>query len=145
MSPIEGELVPLSDVNDDVFSSGLLGKGIAIVPARGEVFAPFSGEIITLLESKHAIGLKSHNGVELLIHVGIDTVTLKGQHFESYVSQGDRVEAGDKMLEFDMEAIKAKGFELVTPVIVTNDKQFSEVKFAEPASIHRGDLILSLK
>lgn len=145
MSPIQGELVPLSDVNDDVFSSGLLGKGIAIVPAKGEVFAPFSGEIITLLESKHAIGLKSDNGVELLIHVGIDTVTLKGQHFESYVSQGDRVAAGDKMLEFDMEAIKAKGFEVVTPVIVTNDKQFSEVTFVEPASTHRGDLILSLK
>lgn len=145
MSPIEGEVVPLSEVNDDVFSSGLLGKGVAIVPNKGEVFAPFSGEIVTLLESKHAIGLKGDNGVELLIHVGIDTVTLKGQHFESYVSQGDRVEAGDKMLEFDMEAIKAKGFELVTPVIVTNDKQFSEVELAEPASTHKGEMILSLK
>ncbi|WP_310877338.1 beta-glucoside-specific PTS transporter subunit IIABC [Priestia megaterium] len=145
MSPIEGEVVPLSEVNDDVFSSGLLGKGVAIVPNKGEVFAPFSGEIVTFLESKHAIGLKGDNGVELLIHVGIDTVTLKGQHFESYVSQGDRVEAGDKMLEFDMEAIKAKGFELVTPVIVTNDKQFSEVELAEPASTHKGEMILSLK
>jgi PTS system beta-glucosides-specific IIC component len=144
-SPLTGELISLSDVNDDVFSSGLLGKGIAIKPTKGEVTAPVAGEVVTLLQSKHAIGIKDDRGLEILIHVGIDTVNLNGEHFEAFVKQGDRVEAGDKLVEFDMEGIKEKGFDLVTPVIVTNQDQFEEIKIALPQDIKQGETIFSVK
>lgn len=120
MNPIQGKVIPLSEVQDEAFASGLLGTGIAIVPSEGKVIAPFDCTVVSMLPSKHAVCLESTNGTELLIHVGIDTVSLAGKHYEAYVKEGDVVKAGDLMISFDMEAIKEAGFSLQTPVIFTN-------------------------
>ncbi|MDO7266547.1 beta-glucoside-specific PTS transporter subunit IIABC [Shouchella clausii] len=143
-SPLSGQLQRLSEVNDDVFSSGLLGKGVAVIPDRDEARAPFSGEVVTFLDSKHAIGLKGDNGIELLIHIGIDTVQLQGEYFEAHVKQGDRVEQGDLLVTFDKKAIVDKGYEVVTPIIVTNHDQFATVKPVEAEHIKHGQPIMTV-
>ena len=129
-SPLEGELIPLSDVQDPVFGSGAMGRGAAVKNPKGKVFAPFDGEITVFFETKHAIGMKSKDGVEILIHVGMDTVKLKGEHFTAKAAQGDTVKKGQLLLEFDPEAIKAAGYETTTPVVVTNAAEFGDITIA---------------
>lgn len=119
-SPMTGKVVPLCDVKDDAFAQGILGKGIAIEPVVGEVHAPFDGEVSALFPTLHAIGLTSESGVEMLIHVGLDTVNLNGEHFKAHVSQGQKVKKGDLLIEFDKDEIAKKGYLLTTPVLVTN-------------------------
>jgi len=119
-SPMQGKVIPLSDVKDEVFASEMLGKGIAIEPTEGKVVAPFDGTVVSILPSKHAVCLQSDTGTELLIHVGLDTVSLGGEHFEAYVSEGNQVKAGETLITCDLEAIAAHGLSLQTPVIVTN-------------------------
>jgi len=126
-SPVKGEVVALDTVRDEVFSSGAMGKGIAIMPSEGVVYAPFDGEVVTIFQSKHAIGLRSDSGVEVLIHVGLDTVQLEGQHFESHVENGQRVKEGDVLVTFDLEAIAKAGYDTITPVIVTNTGNYLDV------------------
>lgn len=126
-APLAGTVMPLSRVDDPVFSSGAMGGGVAIQPTDSTVYAPFDGKVVTVLPSRHAIGLRSDDGVELLIHVGLDTVNLKGAPFTLHTETGARVAKGDLLLEFDAEAIRAGGHALVTPVIVTNSKKFDEV------------------
>lgn len=126
-SPVKGEVVALETVRDEVFSSGAMGKGIAIMPTEGVVYAPFDGEVVTVYQSKHAIGLRSHSGVEVLIHVGLDTVQLGGQHFESFVTDGQQVTEGDVLVKFDLEAIAQAGYDTITPVIVTNTGNYLDV------------------
>lgn len=126
-SPVKGEVVALDTVRDEVFSSGAMGKGIAIMPSEGVVYAPFDGEVVTIFQSKHAIGLRSDSGVEVLIHVGLDTVQLEGQHFESHVENGQRVKEGDVLVTFDLEAIAKAGYDTITPVIVTNTRNYLDV------------------
>ena len=126
-SPLEGELIPLSDVQDPVFGSGAMGRGAAVKNPKGKVFAPFDGEITVFFETKHAIGMKSKDGVEILIHVGMDTVKLKGEHFTAKAAQGDTVKKGQLLLEFDPEAIKAAGYETTTPVVVTTAAEFGDI------------------
>ncbi|GEN88544.1 beta-glucoside-specific PTS transporter subunit IIABC [Oceanobacillus sojae] len=144
-SPLSGIVVPLEEVNDDVFSSGLLGKGTAIVPDQNEVRAPFSGEVVTLLPSKHAIGLKRDDGLELLIHIGIDTVNLNGEFFTVHVQQGDRIETGDLLVNFDREAIKDKGYDIVTPIIITNPDEFQDMTVVSVEQIDYGQKLLDKK
>ncbi|GEN57033.1 PTS beta-glucoside transporter subunit EIIBCA [Halolactibacillus alkaliphilus] len=120
-SPMTGKVIDLKEVNDEVFSSGLIGKGVAIKPTKNEVRAPFDGEIVTLFPSKHAIGLRSNNGLEVLIHIGIDTVNLNGEHFTTHVSQGDSIKKGDLLITFDQKNITDKGFDIITPIVITND------------------------
>ena len=129
-SPLEGELIPLSDVQDPVFGSGAMGRGAAVKNPKGKVYAPFDGEITVFFDTKHAIGMKSKDGVEILIHVGMDTVNLKGQHFTAKAAQGDTVKKGQLLLEFDPEAIKAAGYETTTPVVVTNAAEFGDITIA---------------
>ena len=129
-SPLEGELIPLSDVQDPVFGSGAMGRGAAVKNPKGKVYAPFDGEITVFFETKHAIGMKSTDGVEILIHVGMDTVKLKGEHFTAKAAQGDTVKKGQLLLEFDPEAIKAAGYETTTPVVVTNAAEFGDITIA---------------
>ncbi|WP_294152535.1 glucose PTS transporter subunit IIA [uncultured Selenomonas sp.] len=129
-SPLEGELIPLSDVQDPVFGRGAMGRGAAVKNPKGKVFAPFDGEITVFFETKHAIGMKSKDGVEILIHVGMDTVKLKGEHFTAKAAQGDTVKKGQLLLEFDPEAIKAAGYETTTPVVVTNAAEFGDITIA---------------
>lgn len=126
-SPVKGEVVALDTVRDEVFSSGAMGKGVAIMPSEGVVYAPFDGEVITIFQSKHAIGLRSDSGVEVLVHVGLDTVQLEGQHFEAHVENGQRVKAGDVLVTFDLEAITKAGYDTITPVIVTNTGNYLDV------------------
>ncbi|MDF9842250.1 MULTISPECIES: beta-glucoside-specific PTS transporter subunit IIABC [unclassified Paenibacillus] len=126
-SPLKGEVIALSDVKDEAFSTGALGKGIAIEPAEGKVFSPVDGVLTSLFASGHAIGITSDHGVDILIHVGKDTVKLKGRHFTPRVKQGDNVKKGDLLMEFDLEAIRAAGYILTTPVIVSNSNNYLDV------------------
>ncbi len=126
-SPLTGEIVPIQQVSDEVFSSEAMGKGVAVLPTEGKVHAPVSGEITSLFHSKHAIGLTSDQNTEILIHVGLDTVKLDGKYFKAHVEQGDHVEKGQLLLEFDIEAIKNAGFDVTTPVIITNTNDYIDV------------------
>ncbi|MDQ5891246.1 MAG: beta-glucoside system component [Pseudomonadota bacterium] len=144
LSPMSGKLVALSDINDDVFSQGLLGQGVAIIPDNGEVVAPVSGEIITFLESKHAIGIRADNGLELLIHVGLDTVNLNGKHFTGYIKPGDRVSAGDRLISVDLHEITRLGYDPVTPVVIINSDEYASVVCTAPQPIAPLDTIMKV-
>lgn len=126
-SPVAGELIPLSEVKDPVFGSGAMGRGAAVKDPQGKVVAPFDGEITVFFETKHAIGLKSADGVEVLIHVGMDTVKLNGEHFTAQAAQGDKVKKGQVLLTFDPAAIREAGYDTTTPVVVTNAAEFGDI------------------
>ncbi|KHS68841.1 PTS sugar transporter subunit IIBC [Pectobacterium brasiliense] len=144
MSPLSGKLVALSDINDDVFSQGLLGQGVAIIPDKGEVVAPVSGEIITFLESKHAVGIRTDNGLELLIHVGLDTVNLNGKHFTGHIKPGDRVSTGDRLISFDLHEITRLGYDPITPVVIINSDDYASVVCTAPQPIAPLDTIIKV-
>lgn len=127
LAPVEGKSVPLSQVNDPTFSQEILGKGVAIIPAKGRIVAPADGVLTVMFETKHAVSVTTDGGAEIIVHVGLDTVNLKGEHYTSHKKQGDRVKAGDLLLEFDMEAIKEAGYEVITPVIVCNTPNYPEM------------------
>ena len=145
LSPMKGQAIPLSEVNDDVFRSELMGKGMAIMPTEGKVVAPFDGTVITVFDTKHAITLKGDNGVEVLIHIGMDTVALRGKHFEAHIKSGESVKAGDLLITFDKEAIEKAGYETVTPVIVANTSDYSEVTGITPKQVKCGEQLISFK
>ncbi|MDG3179932.1 beta-glucoside-specific PTS transporter subunit IIABC [Streptococcus suis] len=126
-SPLSGQILPLEKVNDATFSKKMLGEGVAIIPKDGKVYAPFDGTVTSLFPTKHAIGLTSDEGVELLIHFGLETVELKGRGFVSHVSDGEKVEKGQLMLEVDVEMLVAEGYDIVTPVVVTNTQEYLDV------------------
>lgn len=126
-SPIKGSVISLNEVEDTAFSTGLLGKGVAILPIEGKVYAPTDGVVTTLFPSYHALGLTTDQGVELLIHIGMDTVNLRGENFAPKIKQGERVTKGQLLLEFDIEALKDAGYSVVTPIVVSNAKQYLEV------------------
>ncbi|HEL2355920.1 TPA: PTS glucose transporter subunit IIA [Streptococcus suis] len=126
-SPLSGQILPLEKVNDATFSKKMLGEGVAIIPKDGKVYAPFDGAVTSLFPTKHAIGLTSDEGVELLIHFGLETVELKGRGFVSHVSDGEKVEKGQLMLEVDVEMLVAEGYDIVTPVVVTNTQEYLDV------------------
>ena len=126
-SPIKGEVKSLDQVQDAAFSSGVLGKGVAIVPKEGKVVAPFDGTVMTLFPTKHAIGIVSDNGCELLIHIGLNTVQLDGKYFESFVKQGDKIKKGQILVTFDIEKISKEGYCLETPVVVTNYSDYVDI------------------
>lgn len=126
-SPIVGKVLPLSDVKDKAFSAELLGKGVAVIPSQGLIIAPEDGTVTTLFPTKHAVGLTFNDGVEMLIHVGMDTVNLNGECFESFVEQGDVVKKGDKLIAFDKDRIIELGYSIETPVVITNSAEFLDV------------------
>ncbi len=144
-APINGNAMELSEVEDGVFSEGMLGAGIAVEPAEGKVYAPFDGEINMVFDTKHAIGLTSDDGIELLIHIGIDTVQLEGKHYDIHVKAGDKVKKGDLLADFDIEGIKADGYRTVTPIIVTNTDAFQKVTTMKTGEVKAGELVLELK
>lgn len=126
-SPLKGEVRKLSEIKDEAFASGVLGKGAAIVPEEGKVYAPADGEITALFPTLHALGMRTEEGAELLIHIGLDTVQLGGEGFEAHIKEGDRVKKGQLMISFDMELIAGKGYCLETPVLITNSDDYLEV------------------
>lgn len=128
-APMHGQLVPLAEVPDPVFSGGVLGPGFAVDPTDGTVRAPLGATVVTVPETLHAVGLRSAGGIELLVHVGVDTVALKGEGFTAHCAVGDVVEAGDLLLEVDLDLLRERVPSLLTPVIVTNS---SELSVSEP-------------
>lgn len=144
-APLSGKVVKLSQLNDQVFASGLMGKGIAIEPTNGEVCAPVAGTITSILPTKHAIGITSDEGIELLIHVGMDTVELKGVGFECFVNENEHVKAGDLLLKADLKKIKVAGFSVTTPIVVTNTKEYSAVEVISSTEITKGHPLITIK
>lgn len=141
--PVDGQVVALSEVNDEVFSSGMIGEGFGIIPTSGELIAPEDGEITMLFETNHAIGLKTRNGAELLFHIGLDTVQLVGKHFTPYVKAGDQVKQGQPLIQFDLDAIKAAGFDPIVICVVTNQENFT-VKTIESTDEQSDQGVLSI-
>lgn len=143
-APIKGKVIPLSEVPDEAFAAGILGRGAALIPDEGKVYAPASGQIVSFFPTGHAIGMVTDEGVEILIHVGMDTVQLDGKGFTPRALQGDHVEKGQLLLEFNMEQIKEAGFSLVTPVIITNTANYKEIKMTEHKEAEPGEILLRL-
>ena len=144
-SPISGKVIELEKVNDPVFSSGAMGKGIAIEPMDNKVYAPFNGTIEFIAETKHAIGLLSEDGVEVLIHVGMDTVKMQGRGFNVKTSVNSKIKAGDLLLEFDRNAIEKEGYSLITPVVITNADNYEDNVLCINEEVKNGREIINLK
>ena len=143
-SPLTGTIIPLNEVHDEVFASEMMGKGCAIIPEEGKVYAPFDGKVVGLLDSHHAVGMESTDGVEVLIHVGMDTVKLNGRCFTIHVEEGEQVKKGQLLLEFDIPGIKEAGYEVTTPVIITNSDEFHDVQMKAEGQVTAGTQILEL-
>ena len=144
LSPMTGSVLPLSQLPDPTFASGLLGQGAAIIPSGNQVIAPFAGKVASLFQTRHAIGLLSNSGIEVLIHVGIDTVRLEGKPFTAFVKVGDIVQPGDLLLEFDRQAIIDAGYDLATPIIISNSEEYQQVETVAAASVVAGAPLLSV-
>ncbi len=143
-SPINGQLVALSEVPDQVFSQKMVGDGFALIPSDGCVCAPADGKIVQIFPTKHAIGLVTTEGLEILIHFGIDTVELKGEGFKSYITAGDEVKAGDKLIEVDLAVLEAKGKSSVTPIIFTTGDQIKSFT-PEYGNVSCGETCIKVK
>jgi beta-glucoside PTS system EIICBA component len=126
-TPLRGQIVPLSEVTDEVFSSGAMGQGVAIEPIDNKLYAPFDGTVVMIALTKHAIGLRSNSGVEMLVHIGLDTVKLDGKPFTVHVEDGAKIQKGDLLITFDKEAIQKEGIKITTPLIITNTHSYKEI------------------
>ncbi len=143
-APLSGKAVPLGEVPDEMFSNEILGKGIAVLPETGRVFAPADGVIEQVADTGHAIGIATDGGAEILIHIGIDTVKLNGKCFDVKVSDGARVKKGELLAEFDIEGILGAGYPVVTPIIVTNSDDYAGVLPMAAGAVKEGDELLRL-
>ncbi|MBC1417946.1 beta-glucoside-specific PTS transporter subunit IIABC [Listeria fleischmannii] len=143
-SPIEGDVITLAEVKDEAFSSGALGKGAAVVPVEGKLYAPASGTITTMFPTGHAVGITTDDGAEILIHVGMDTVQLNGKHFTTHVKQGDRVTKGQLLTEFDIAEIVAAGYDITTPVIITNSDKYLDILVIDDKTVKVGERLITL-
>lgn len=143
-SPMNGKLIDLSEVKDETFASGMLGNGVAIQSVDGNVVSPINGHVSAIFPTKHAIGLKSEDGVEILIHVGIDTVSLKGEYFESFVNEGDKVVVGQELIKFDKEAIESKGYDTTTSIIISNTSDFEDIIQEDERDVNYDNCIMTI-
>lgn len=143
-SPLDGEIIPLNKVNDEAFKNEILGKGIAIIPENGILTAPTDGIVENVAETLHAVGINSDFGAEILIHIGIDTVKLGGKHFKAFVKEGSRVKKGDRLLEFDVNAIKAEGYDVSTPIVICNSESFDSLNVTPVKRVKKGDTLIEL-
>ncbi|AST92872.1 MULTISPECIES: glucose PTS transporter subunit IIA [Sutcliffiella] len=143
-SPLKGNVIPLADVNEPLFATNTVGKGAAIKPIEGKVYAPVDGEVTTLFPTQHALGITSNNGAEILIYVGIDTVKLNGQYFNVHIKQGDQVKKGDLLLEFDRKNIEKSGFDITTSVVITNTEEYAHIDVTEEAYVSSENSLLKL-
>lgn len=137
-------MIPLSEVSDEAFSSGVLGKGLAIVPSEGKVYAPCDGQVTALFPTGHAIGITAANKAELLLHIGMDTVKLEGKYFSPKVEAGANVHVGDLLLEFDLEKIKEAGYDTTTPVLITNYMDFADISGEGDREVKAGEDLISI-
>ncbi len=143
-APITGEAVAIKEVNDPTFSEEILGKGIAIRPTEGKVYAPCDATVDMMFETGHAVSLIADCGAEILIHVGLDTVNLKGQHYNVIAQNGDKVKKGDLLMEFDHEAIAAAGYDTITPVIICNSADYATFNTHVGQNVTAGDVVIEL-
>lgn len=144
-SPLKGEAIPLKEVKDETFAGEVLGQGIAIIPEKGVAVSPVNGKVETLFDTKHAIGITADDGTELLIHIGINTVELGGKHYTAFVSEGDEIKIGQKLIEFDIEEIKKAGYDITTPVIVTNSFDYENILPEKKGNVEYGEKILTVR
>ncbi len=138
-APMEGECVPLSQVSDSTFSEEILGKGIAIVPADGRVYAPIDAQVSTVFPTGHAVALTTADGMEILIHIGLDTVKLEGKHFTVKTETGKDVKKGELLVEADIAAIKAEGYDCITPMLICNSSDYASVEGKTGMQVKPGD------
>ena len=143
-APVAGKAVPVSEVPDPTFAEGMLGNGIAIEPTVGKVYAPCDATVDTMFETGHAVSLTADCGAEILIHVGLETVTLKGKHFTIHCKNGDKVKKGDLLIEFDLEAIKAEGFNTITPMLVCNSDDYGTFNTNVGKAVTNADVVIEL-
>ena len=143
-APVAGEAVPISQVSDPTFGEEILGKGIAIQPSDGKVVAPCDATVDMMFETGHAVSLVADCGAEVLIHVGLETVTLKGKHFTIHAANGDKVKKGDLLIEFDLEAIKAEGFNTITPMLICNSGDYGTFKTNVNKAVTNADVVIEL-
>ena len=143
-SPIKGKAVELSQVSDPTFGECMLGKGIAILPSEGKVYAPADGEISMMFETHHAVSMVTTEGIELLIHIGLETVALKGEGFEAHVQSGDQVKKGDLLLSMDLEKLKSEGYDIISPVVVCNTDDYADVQGVVLEKVEPGDPIIKI-
>jgi len=143
-APLKGKVIAASEISDPMFAAEALGKCAAIIPEEGRVEAPFDGTGELMYDTGHAVAVTSDDGIEVLIHIGVDTVKLDGKGFTPHCKTGDKVSKGDLLVEFDRDVIKAAGYDNVTPVIVTNTDDYTEVKAVEPGEVNEGDQILEI-
>jgi len=143
-APVTGKVVPLSEVPDPVFSQGMMGDGVAIMPTEGRLVAPFDGTVETAFPTGHAFGVRHDDGAEMLLHVGVDTVSLAGKHFTTKVEQGQRVNAGDTLVEFNIPEIESAGYSLATPIIVTNGDEFPTITNHASGDVVAGDKLFEI-
>ena len=143
-APVAGNAVPVSQVPDPTFAEELLGKGIAVEPSEGKVYAPCDATVDMMFETGHAVRLVADFGAEVLIHVGLETVSLKGKHFTVHAANGDKVKKGDLLIEFDLDAIKAEGFNTITPMLVCNSGDYGTFKTTVGKAVTNADVVIEL-
>ena len=144
-APVKGKVVDLKEVNDPTFSTGMLGQGVAIIPSEGKIYAPADGEIAMVFDTLHAVSMTADNGVEILVHVGLDTVELKGEGFEGHVKAGDKVKKGDLLLTVDLDAVKEAGYDTITPMLVCNTDDYAAVEGIFGKDVMPKDDVVSIK
>ena len=144
-APVKGKAVDLKEVNDPTFSTGMLGQGVAIIPSEGKIYAPADGEIAMVFDTLHAVSMTADNGVEILVHVGLDTVELKGEGFEGHVKAGDKVKKGDLLLTVYLDAVKEAGYDTITPMLVCNTDDYAAVEGIFGKDVMPKDDVVSIK
>ena len=140
----DGRTIPMDEVNDQTFAQELLGPGIAIVPSNGTVIAPINGTIATVMDTKHAVCIQGEDGLELIVHAGLDTVELNGKYYQTYKEIGDQVKAGDVLLEFDLEEITKAGYDVTTPIVITNLGDYKITKCLTGQQVKAGEEVIQL-
>jgi len=143
-APVAGQAVPVSEVPDPTFSEGLLGNGIAILPTEGKIYAPCDATVDMMFTTGHAVSLVADFGAEILIHVGLETVSLEGKHFTVHAQNGDKVKKGDLLIEVDLEAVKAAGFNTITPMLVCNSAEYTTFKTTTGKEVTSSDVVIEL-
>ena len=140
----DGRTIPMDEVNDQTFAQELLGPGIAIVPSNGTVVSPINGTIATVMDTKHAVCIQGEDGLELIVHAGLDTVELNGKYYQTYKEIGDQVKAGDVLLEFDLEEITKAGYDVTTPIVITNLGDYKIKKCLTGQQVKAGEEVIQL-
>ena len=140
----DGRTIPMDEVNDQTFAQELLGPGIAIVPSNGTVVSPINGTIATVMDTKHAVCIQGEDGLELIVHAGLDTVELNGKYYQTYKEIGDQVKAGDVLLEFDLEEITKSGYDVTTPIVITNLGDYKITKCLTGQQVKAGEEVIQL-